>query len=166
MSNGCLHFQQQINILLLPGKQYLFQISLIKLYTFLLIKYHIFYYHYYYYLMAPLSQCPTATTVVGHCQQHFARKHKDEDYIYSWSSQTYLYKCVFTLSIEVKPLVIKCDIMTISIDPTNCITLIAGAYKFSLTAIAEETPSRNTFEILFVCYFFPCSSFLFIAWEP
>lgn len=114
--------------------------------------------------MAELSQCPAAATVVEHCHQHFTIKQKDEEYIYSRSSQAYLYKCVFTASIEVKPLIIKCDIMTISIDPANCITLIVGAYKFSFTAIAVETPSRNTFAILFVCLLiFPCSSFLVIV---
>lgn len=33
--------------------------------------------------MALLSQCPTAATVVGHRQQHFTIKQKDEERTYS-----------------------------------------------------------------------------------
>lgn len=50
----------------------------------------------------------------------------------------YLYKCVFTLSIEVKPLIIKCNVVTIAIDTANCITLVGGACKRPSTALTVE----------------------------
>lgn len=50
----------------------------------------------------------------------------------------YLYKCVFTLSIEVKPLIIKCNVVTIAIDTANCITLVGGACKRPSIAVTVE----------------------------
>lgn len=50
----------------------------------------------------------------------------------------YLYKCVFTLSAEVKPLIIKCNVVTITIDTANCITLLGGARKRPSIAVTVE----------------------------
>lgn len=63
------------------------------------------------------------------------------------SCQTYLQECVFTLPVEVEPLLIKCGVVAISVDPTNCITLVAGAYELALTAVAVGTPTRHTLSI-------------------
>lgn len=55
----------------------------------------------------------------------------------------YLDECVLTLSTEVKPLIVKCDIMTITIDFTNCITHVSGTCELPSTAVAEETDDRH-----------------------
>lgn len=61
----------------------------------------------------------------------------------------YLEKCVFTLSIEVKPLVIKRNIVALPIDTTNSITDIVGACKLPSTAIAGDT--NTTYKLFESC---------------
>lgn len=55
----------------------------------------------------------------------------------------YLEECVFTLSTEVKPLIIKCDVVTITIDSTHSITHIIGAGELLSAAWAVETHTHT-----------------------
>lgn len=57
----------------------------------------------------------------------------------------YLYKCVFTLSIEVKLLVVKCGVVPIAIDHTLSITHILGTREFPVGAGTEEQNPRDKF---------------------
>lgn len=60
----------------------------------------------------------------------------------------YLKECVFTVSAEVKPLIIKCDVVAIAIDPTNCMTHIGGTCEPPSTAVAGNTHQTQTFNLV------------------
>lgn len=62
----------------------------------------------------------------------------------SGAEQTYLQECVFTLPVEVKPLLVKRGVVAVAVDPTNRVALVAGTYELALGAVAVGTPSRHT----------------------
>lgn len=51
----------------------------------------------------------------------------------------YLYECVATLSIEVEPLVVKGDVVAVTVDPARSVTHFGCAREPPVAALAVET---------------------------